>query len=125
VTGLLLDTHALIWWSASSPRLSQAAHAAIAGADKVWVSAASVYEADYKARLGRLPVLPLPMMEIVRAEGFHVLPISGEDAAKAASFEFDHADPFDRIIAAQSCLHGLVVVTKDPLVAQLGASVLW
>jgi PIN domain nuclease of toxin-antitoxin system len=126
VSGLLLDTHALIWWSARSARLSAAAHASIvANAGAVWVSAASIYEADYKARVGRMPPLPVPAMEIVRAEGFLSLPIADLDAAQAAAFDTAHADPFDRLIAAQARTHDMLVATKDPAIAAMGARVVW
>ena len=126
MSGLLLDTHALIWWSARSPRLSAAAHAAIiANAGAVWVSAASIYEADYKARIGRMPPLPVPTLEIVRAEGFLSLPIADLDAAQAAAFVSTHADPFDRLIAAQALMHDMLVATKDDAIAAMGARVIW
>ena len=126
MSGLLLDTHALIWWSARSARLSAAARAAIvAHAGAVWVSPASIYEADYKARVGRIPPLPVPTLEIVRAEGFLSLPINDLDAAKAAAFAAAHADPFDRLIAAQAQTHDMTVATKDAEIAAMGARVVW
>lgn len=126
MSGLLLDTHVLIWWSARSPRLSHSAQAAIkANPGAVWVSAASIYEADYKARVGRIPPLPVPTLEIVRAEGFLSLPIADLDAAQAAAFDLAHADPFDRLIAAQALVHDMLVATKDAAIAAMGAKVIW
>ncbi len=89
------------------------------------MSAASVYEADYKSRLGRIPPLPVPTIEIVRAEGFLSLPITDQDAALAAEFDLAYADPFDRLIAAQAQTHDMVVATKDGEIAALGARVIW
>lgn len=126
MTNLLLDTHALVWWSLNSPRLSHAACAAInQNTGGVWVSAASVYELDYKARIGRIPPLPVPALEIVSAEGFLLLSIDAASAAKAAAFSGTHADPFDRLIAAQAMLHGFGVVTIDPAIAAFGARIVW
>lgn len=126
MSGLLLDTHALIWWSARSPRLSTAAREAIAShTGAVWVSAASIYEADYKSRAGRIPPLPVPAIDIVRAEGFLSLPITDMDAAQAAGFAIAHADPFDRLIAAQSQTNNMIVATKDAEIAAMGARVIW
>jgi PIN domain nuclease of toxin-antitoxin system len=34
-------------------------------------------------------------------------------------------DPFDRLLAAQSLVHGLVVVTPDAPIAVLGAPTCW
>jgi PIN domain nuclease of toxin-antitoxin system len=126
VSGVLLDTHALIWWSLDSPRLSAAARAAIiANAGAVFVSAASAYEADYKTRTARLPPVVGPLGNIILAEGFAPLPISLDHAARAASFGHPHRDPWDRVIAAQAIAEGLSVVTKDAEIGALGARVVW
>ena len=48
---LLLDTHALLWWWADSPRLSNAARHAMVDADcVVLVSVASAWEIAIKQR---------------------------------------------------------------------------
>jgi PIN domain nuclease of toxin-antitoxin system len=36
-----------------------------------------------------------------------------------------HRDPFDRLIAAQSLLENIPVVTNDPGVAGFGVAVVW
>lgn len=41
---ILLDTHAWIWWAASSPRLSRKAARAIEAAKPAYVSAMSCWE---------------------------------------------------------------------------------
>lgn len=126
MSGLLLDTHALLWWSLDSPRLSAAARAAIlVNPGAVFVSAASAYEADYKRRTARFPAGVGPLATIVSAEGFQPLPISLDHAARAASFDHPHRDPWDRVIAAQAIAEGLSVVTKDAEIAALGARVVW
>src|SRR5260221_5249342 len=51
---LLLDTHILLWWLASSRRLPSAAREAILRSPVVFVSAASVWEIGIKVAAGRL-----------------------------------------------------------------------
>jgi len=126
MANLLLDTHALVWWSLNSARLSRSASEAIRESPGgVWVSAASIYELDYKSRIGRIPPLPVPALDIVTAEGFLSLSIDAGAAAKAAAFSGAHADPFDRLIAAQALLHDFSVVTIDPAIAGFGVRVVW
>jgi PIN domain nuclease of toxin-antitoxin system len=126
VSGLLLDTHTVIWWSAKSTSLSANAASAIsARTSPVWVSAASIYEADYKSRIGRTPLLPLPLSDVIRVEGFACLVIDDLDAARAASLTEGHPDPFDRLIAAQAIGRSMTVVTRDAAIATLGAKTLW
>jgi len=126
MTGFLLDTHALVWWSLSSARLSKSASDAIrANPGSVWVSAASIYELDYKSRIGRIPPLPVPALDIVTAEGFLLLSVDARTAARAAAFAGAHADPFDRLIAAQALQHDFSVITIDRAIENFGARVLW
>ena len=51
---LLLDTHVFLWWRGKDRRLRNPARAAIAEAELVMVSAASVWEAGIKAQIGKL-----------------------------------------------------------------------
>ncbi len=37
----------------------------------------------------------------------------------------DHKDPFDRMLAAQSLIEDLGLVTVDPALTALGAKVVW
>ena len=51
----LLDTHALLWWLADDPALTQVARTAIrAGGTLVLVSAATAWEISIKQALGKL-----------------------------------------------------------------------
>jgi len=46
----------------------------------------------------------------------------------AAAVEFlptHHADPFDRMLVSQAIVHGLTIVTPDPLVTQYPARTMW
>jgi PIN domain nuclease of toxin-antitoxin system len=36
-----------------------------------------------------------------------------------------HADPFDRMLVSQAIVHGLTIVTPDPLVTQYPARTMW
>ena len=129
MTGLLLDTHAaLFWWSASA-KLSGAAREAIAepGAE-VLVSAASCWEIATKFRIGKLEFVGDPRIHVPRLiaeHEFKQLPVSMEHSLTAGSLPGAHADPFDRLIAAQAILNELTVVTRDPEIAAFGCKVLW
>jgi PIN domain nuclease of toxin-antitoxin system len=45
--------------------------------------------------------------------------------AKAGSYRVPHRDPFDRMLAAQSALEGVKLVTRDPSFKQFGTDVYW
>ena len=116
---LLLDTHALLWWLADDPKLSDPAREAIAdGGRTVLVSAASLWEIATKNRLGKLGDADAFLADpvgIIASEGFEPLPITLPHALLSGGLDTDHRDPFDRMLMAQSLLDGLVLVSNEEL----------
>ncbi|HUF90162.1 MAG TPA: type II toxin-antitoxin system VapC family toxin [Gemmatimonadota bacterium] len=108
---LLLDTHVLIWWDAGR-NFAAKAMAAIRDADQVYVSAASAWEIAIKASLGRIET-DRRLEEVVTRSGFEELPIRIRHAQAVATLPPHHRDPFDRMLAAQATVEGLVLVTHD------------
>jgi PIN domain nuclease of toxin-antitoxin system len=121
---LLLDTHVFLWWRANDRRLGRAPRAAVAGADVVFVSAATAWEAAIKAALGRLRY-PDTIEAGVEASGFEKLPITLAHAERAARLPPHHADPFDRMLVAQAETEDLTLVTHDRTLAPYGCSIVW
>jgi PIN domain nuclease of toxin-antitoxin system len=110
---LLLDTHVFLWWDGSHPNLDAACRAAIANpANRVFVSAATIWEIGIKRRTGKLRFAG-SVVDAVRSNGFVELPILGRDAEAAAGLDWDHADPFDRLIVAQALANSLTLATSD------------
>jgi PIN domain nuclease of toxin-antitoxin system len=126
---LLLDTHTLLWWWLDDPRLSRRASEAIAAEDsEVHVSAASAWEIATKVRIGRLERatdLSERFEAEVAREGFHPIPITVAHARQAGALEGEHRDPFDRILAAQSMMEDLELVSMDRRIGKLGARLIW
>lgn len=121
---LLLDTHAFLWWSTASRKLNVQARRAIAGADDVYVSAASAWEVAIKIALGRL-VVEIAFEEAVTANEFRQLPVVFRHAAVAGRLPAHHADPFDRMLIAQAQVEGFTVVTHDRLFEAYDVPVVW
>lgn len=126
---LLLDTHALLWWFTNDPQLSKRALAAVLDeSNDIFVSAASAWEVATKYRLGKLPeardVFPR-FEELVAADGFEFIYVSHRHGLRAGSYQIMHADPFDRMLAAQVELEGMVLVTKDNELADFPIRTLW
>jgi PIN domain nuclease of toxin-antitoxin system len=126
---LLLDTHVLLWWQTDDPRLSPAARAAItADTHDVFVSAASAWEIAMKLRLGRMPGLEDAadrFLELIDADGFESLAMTHQHAQRAGGYAASHADPFDRMLAAQCEIEALVLVTQDARFAEFGTTTIW
>ncbi|MEQ1617073.1 MAG: type II toxin-antitoxin system VapC family toxin [Terricaulis sp.] len=123
---MLLDTHTLIWWFQDAPALSSAARVTIqASPEAIFFSAVSIYETEYKISSGKMKPLQASFLELARGQGFVELPISARHADLAARLPSAHKDPWDRVLAAQGICEGMSVVTRDPRIAALGATVLW
>lgn len=124
--GVLLDTHALVWWAADDRALGRRVRRLIEDpATRVFVSAASVWEIATKARLGRLTWTALPIESYCRSQRFELLPISFAHAERAGSWPHDHGDPFDRMLAAQSAIEGLVLASNDAKLRAFGVRTVW
>jgi PIN domain nuclease of toxin-antitoxin system len=125
---LLLDTHALVWWWTDDPRLSAGARKAIRReSNEILVSAASAWELSTKQRLGKLglPDAVERFGELCAADGFSHLTVSWAHAQRAGAYPQPHRDPFDRMLAAQTELERLTLVTADPALAAFPGKRLW
>lgn len=114
---LLLDTNVFLWALAEPKKLSTKARNAISKLENsVYVSPVTAYELSYKHHQGKLP----SGAAIVASFGRQVahlyaaeLTVSAPHALAAGQLEWEHKDPFDRILAAQAMVEGLTLVTAD------------
>jgi PIN domain nuclease of toxin-antitoxin system len=128
VTGVLLDTGSFVYALLDDPRLPGHARARIEAASRVAVSAISFYEIGQKARLGKWPEIAPFVAELVgRAfdDGFHLLPLGPEVAAPAATLDWAHRDPFDRLIAATCLAEDAGLVSPDAAFDAIGVRRVW
>lgn len=111
---ILLDSHAVYWWTIGSDRLSGKARSLIEDkANTILVSAVSFYELDNKMRLRKLDLKPQELRAALTASGLQTLAISDLHAELAAAFDWEHRDPWDRILAAQARLEHCDFVSTD------------
>jgi PIN domain nuclease of toxin-antitoxin system len=129
VTRVLLDTHVVLWLLTEPRRLSRRSRELLADLETaVVISSVSAYEIARKHQLGRLA----EAQGVV--EGYHEhlrrlqaeeLALTAAHALMAARLPGPHRDPFDRLLAAQSIVEGLSIVTRDTALSDLGAPTLW
>lgn len=114
---LLLDTDVFLWAIAEPKRLSSKARSSISKLEnQVYVSPVTAYELSYKHRQGKLP----SGAAIVTSFGRQVahlyaseLAVSSPHTLAAGQLDWDHKDPFDRMLAAQAMVEGFTLVTAD------------
>jgi PIN domain nuclease of toxin-antitoxin system len=124
MTTLLLDTHAFVWAVSAPDRLGTAGRDLIADwANQLLVSAATAWELGTKVRLGKFPEaepLIAQYASTVATLGADELPIHAVHALRAGALQWQHRDPFDRMLAAQAMIEAAVLVTRDSAFAALG-----
>jgi PIN domain nuclease of toxin-antitoxin system len=110
---VLLDTHVFLWAVTGSPRLRLEARRLIEAAEVVYVSAASIWEVAIKRTLGKIEADPDELVAAIAESGFTELPIRASHAARVASLDPIHNDPFDRVLVAQAITEPLHLLTAD------------
>jgi PIN domain nuclease of toxin-antitoxin system len=115
---LLLDTHIFCWWFYEPERLSRSALRVIRGAEKVFVSSASIWEVAIKARLGKIDADPQELFHQIEVNGFHELPVWSRHALLVATLPLHHTDPFDRLLITQAISEPMHFITADPQLKQ-------
>ena len=126
----LLDTHAFFWLLRTPDRIPKRTISALEDpANKIYVSAVVAFEIATKVRLGKFPqAQPLDQAFDARVSdiGASSLPLTVDHALAAGRFDWDHRDPFDRLLAAQAIVENLRLVTSDAAFQNLpGLRVAW
>ncbi len=126
----LLDTHTLLWALTKPSRLGAAASRVIADRrSQVVVSAASAWEIATKHRIGKLPQADAVIGGYARhldRLGATRLPLTEEHCLLSGGLDWEHRDPFDRMLAAQAMIESMTLITDDPALQGLpGLRTLW
>lgn len=129
VTSYLLDTHVLLWWLVGSRKVSKKALSAIRDERAaILVSCASLWEIAIKTRKGTLQGCEDYLAGYQRWHdrwGFSTLDIGPDHAVLAGALPVALADPFDRMLIAQSQLSGALLVTADRAIQAVHGAWWW
>lgn len=112
MSGLLLDTHVLLWLLDDNSRLGGRARDRISQAPAVYVSAASTWELSIKTAIGKL-TLPDDFSAAIDRSGLRDLPVTRNHTLQWALSALPHKDPFDALLVAQARLEKLTFLTAD------------
>lgn len=112
---LLVDTHALVWWTTDPARLSPAAVSALNTADEVAVSGMTWFELACLVQRNRIELdLPFTTFADRLSAGLKTVGVSWAIAHAAAGLHPSFpSDPADRIIYATAEVNGWKLVTRD------------
>lgn len=126
---LLLDTHVFLWWILEDRRLSQSAESLIrdTGNDLI-LSAVSGWEIAIKTSLGRLSLPADPSTFIpdqIRLNDLSTMDVRMHHTLAVHNLPPHHADPFDRLLVAQSVTERVPLLTRDAAFAQYDIETIW
>ena len=126
---ILFDSHALIWFLLGDNRFPDRLRLQLERPETEFViSAVCIWEITAKVRRGRWPAaneVITTLVDLLRTTVYIPLPITIEHARTAGFLAWEHHDPFDRMLAAQSQAEGVPLVTADPAFRAFGTSVIW
>ena len=133
MAGLVVDTHALVWYLLGSPRLSVTARsrldAALAAGEPLYVPAVSLIELTYLVEKGRLPAAARTRVTSLIDDPESGLVLAAFDRGvvdAVARVDRDSVpDMPDRIIAATALHLGLPLVTKDRKIRAADIETIW
>jgi PIN domain nuclease of toxin-antitoxin system len=125
----LVDTHAFLWMIGDADSLSPLVRDIVnKGHNKIYLSAASLWEMAIKINLGKLQ-LPFSFTDdiddVLRAHGIFVLAIDMKHAQVISKLPLHHRDPFDRMLVAQAMAEGWSLISRDPAMTLYPVEVLW
>ncbi|MEP0807488.1 MAG: type II toxin-antitoxin system VapC family toxin [Chloroflexota bacterium] len=125
----LLDTYAFLWWNMDDVQLSSLAREIISdGANEIFLSAATAWEIAIKTARGRLELPEDPTRYVssrMNLHGFQALPVQIYHAVQVYKLPMHHADPFDRLLVAQSQIESMPLISVDVDIRKYEVDVVW
>lgn len=128
LTAFLLDTHAWAWDLKLDEQLPRHILEVMDDADSNHVSVISFYEIVQKVRLGKWPEMAAHadrLQEAVAEQNYHLVNLTAEISQFAGLMDWNHRDPFDRMIAATSIHLRLPLISADETFDKLSSRKDW
>lgn len=128
---LVLDTHALLWWTLDPTKLSRKAEECCSRVEREggYVSSISLWELGIKIRNGNLSIgmgIRDYAKKLGRLECLEIVPVDAEIWMRNLELKWEHRDPADRTIVATALGLGVPVLSKDKIVHSFaGVDCVW
>jgi len=132
VTGVIADTHAVIWYLLDSPRLSAQALAQFEACRtdrvRVGVASISIVEIVYLVDKGRIPVETIPLLEksLEQQPLLEIVPLTQSIALAVRQVPREQVpDLPDRVIAATALYLGVPLISRDRKIRLSDVTTIW
>lgn len=125
---LVLDTASLLYWTMDPAKFTPKAEQAIESANRLVVSAMSIWEIGLKVKKGKL-TLPLAFSDYVTdlktLDKLEIYPVDLEIWLKNLDLPWSHSDPADRTIVATALYLNCPLVSPDHMINHFYTNTLW
>ncbi len=121
----LLDTHIVLWFLNGEKLSPNLCDRIIFGQN--FVSTASLWEVAIKMNIGKYEFVGgfSAFCQLVRQNGFEILPIKDEYMLGVFDLPFIHRDPFDRLIIPTAKYENIPLITADESIHQYDIEWIW
>ena len=121
----ILDTHVALWFL-NGERLPEEIKELITEGEN-YISVVSLWEIAIKMNIGKYSFNGgfSRFRELVRNNGFDVLPIKDEYMEQLFILPFIHKDPFDRLIIATAMVEKIAIITADENIQKYDVQWIW
>lgn len=112
----VLDTHVLAWSLVAPAFLSAKVRILLESGATIYVPPCALHEIVLKVRKGRWDeMLPYAgsLDSLSSTQGFRIAPYTARMAMVSGSMDWEHPDPFDRMIAATAIEMACPLISKD------------
>lgn len=118
---VLLDTHALLWWTLDPKKLSKKAASVCRDIEEqgAYVSSISIWELGVKIRNQKLDIgmtIRDYADKVKRLGSLDIVPVDESVWIRSLELNWEHRDPADRVIVSTALIQGLPVLTKDVII---------
>jgi PIN domain nuclease of toxin-antitoxin system len=122
---IVLDTHALLWWTLDPDKLSPAAVARLDAIETQGglASSISIWELGIKIQRGKLDLgisIDEFAQRVAKTEALQLLAVDTATWLRSLALPWDHRDPADRVIVASAQLQGVPLLTADAEIHRFG-----
>lgn len=125
---IVLDTSALIYWTLDPGKLTPTATQTIENADKIIISAISIWEIGLKAKQKKLD-LPLSIHAYVnkvkQLYSVEIQSVTVDIWLENLALEWEHRDPADRTIVTTAILSSCALVSSDRVIGAFYQNTIW
>ena len=128
VHAALLDTQILIWLAQSPDSISNTAKSVLYTEVKLMLSHVSIWEIAIKIKTGKLHLndsLDKSISTALQKQNLELFPISLQHIYQTQQSEQHHREQFDRLLAAQSILENMPIISSDEIFDQYQVQRIW